>query len=187
MSVVKTIDPFVNELLNPKTREKSYLKLLDTYQERLYWYIRKIVLTHENADDVLQNTFIRVYKNIENFKHNSSLSTWIFRIAHNESLRFLEKHNKYDISSLDEIQKDYLTVLKEDPYFEGDDIQTKLHQSIAELTFKQRQVFNMKYFDDLSFKEISDILDINENTLKSAYYAAVKHIEQKVTSLQLIE
>ena len=183
---MKTIDPFVSELLNPKTRDKSYLKLLNTYQERLYWYIRKIVLTHENTNDVLQNTFIRVFKNIENFKHQSSLSTWLYRIAHNESLRYLEKNNKFNMSSLDEVQNDYLTELKQDPYFEGDDLQIKLHQSISKLTLKQRQVFNMKYFDDLSFKEISEILDINESTLKSAYYTAVKHIEQTVTSLQII-
>ena len=171
----------INKLKDPQTRGKAFPTLLDLYQERLYWYIRKIVITHENADDVLQNTFLRVFKSIASFKGRSSLSTWMFRIAHNESLRLLEKVNKTYLASLDEVHPTYLKDLAQDPYFDGKKTQLKLHQIIEEnLSSKQRTVFNMKYFDELSFKEIAEILDINENTLKSSYYNAVKIIEEEV-------
>ena len=172
---------FITKLQDPKTREKAFHLLLDHYQERLYWYIRKIVITHENADDVLQNTFIRIFKNIASFEGRSSLSTWMFRIAHNESLRLLEKLNKTHLASLDEVHPSYLKDLTQDPYFDGDATKLKLHQIIEkQLSPKQRTVFNMKYFDDLSFREIAEILDSNENTLKSSYYNAVKIIEEEV-------
>ena len=172
---------FITKLKDPKTREQAFHRLLDRYQERLYWYIRKIVITHENADDVLQNTFIRIFKNIVSFEGRSSLSTWMFRIAHNESLRLLEKVNKNHLASLDQVHPAYLKDLTQDPYFDGDATKLKLHQIIEkQLSAKQRTVFNMKYFDDLSFKEIAELLDINENTLKSSYYNAVKIIEAEV-------
>lgn len=172
---------FIIELKDPKTREKAFHTLLDQYQERLYWYIRKIVITHENADDALQNTFMRIFKSIASFEGRSSLSTWMFRIAHNEALRLLKKLNKTHLASLDEVHPGYLQDLTQDPYFDGDATKLKLHQIIEkQLNPKQRTVFNMKYFDDLSFKEIAELLDSNENTLKSSYYNAVKIIEEEV-------
>lgn len=171
----------IQHLKDPKTREKAFHKLLDHYQVRLYWYIRKIVITHENADDVLQNTFLRIFKNIDSFKGKSSLATWMFRIAHNESLRLMEKNNKIRLLSFDEIKPSYMEDLALDPFFDGEKTKVRLHHIIeSKLTNKQRIIFNMKYFDELSFKQIAEILNVNENTLKSSYYNAVKIIEEDV-------
>jgi RNA polymerase sigma factor (sigma-70 family) len=153
----------IKKLKDTTLKDIAFSELLDGYQERLYWHIRKIVITHENAGDVLQNTFIRVYKSIANFQEKSSLHTWMYRIAYNESLRFLEKNNKKVHENID-----------------GDEIQIKLNTIIASFTEKQKRIFHMKYFDDLSFREISEVLKISESTLKSAYYTAVKIIEEKI-------
>ena len=180
---MNTETQLIQALSQPETKEKAFLSLLDQYQERLYWYIRKIVITHENADDALQNTFVRIYRNIQSFKGQSSLSTWMYRIARNEALRLLEKENKMQLASLDDINPGYLEDLTQDPYFDGDQAKLELHKIIeTQLTNKQRIVFNMKYFDELSFREMADILDVNENTLKSAYYSAVKIIGEAVTA-----
>ncbi|MBG7612179.1 sigma-70 family RNA polymerase sigma factor [Polaribacter sp. BAL334] len=168
------------KLQNPALKDSAFNELLDTYQERLYWHIRKMVITHENADDVLQNTFIRVYKNIQNFQEKSSLHTWMFRIAYNESIRYLEKNNKKGYEISEEFVEEKVKILSEDTYFNGDEIQLKLHKIIEGFTEKQKRVFQMKYFDELSFKEISELLKVSENTLKSAYYTAVKIIEEKI-------
>lgn len=168
----------IKKLKNVTLKDTAFSELLDTYQERLYWHIRKIVSTHENADDVLQNTFIRIYKNIQQFK--SSLHTWMYRIAYNESLRFLENNNKKRYDDIDTISESHLEVLFEDEYFDGDEIQKKLTNIIARFTEKQQRVFQMKYFDDLSFRKISEILEVSESTLKSTYYTTVKIIEEKI-------
>lgn len=168
------------ELQLPRTRDKAFSQLIDLYQERLYWHIRKIVLTHDNAKDVLQNTFIRVHTGIMKFKGNSTLHTWMFRIAYNESVRFLEKHKRTRAHSIDDGHNSYLNTLTQDPYFDGGELQLKLNRIISQLKEKQRTVFQMKYFDELSFKEISEILQVSENTLKSSYYASVKIIEEKI-------
>lgn len=170
----------IKDLKNPTLKNKAFKTLLDLYQERLYWHIRKIVLTHENANDVLQNTFIRVFRSIKIFKEKSSLLTWMYRIAYNESIRFLEKSNKMRSVSIDDIPSKNSEMVSEDIYFDGDAIQLKLHKVIAQLTDKQRLVFQMKYFDDLSFKQIAEISEISESTLKSSYYTAVKKIEEKM-------
>ena len=169
----------IKRLKNRKLRNEAFKELLDLYQERLYWHIRKIVITHENANDVLQNTFIRVFKGIQNFKANSTLHTWMYKIAYNESLRFLKKYKPGTSLSFSE-NNDYLKALTQDVYFNGSEIQLKLNRIISELSGKQQRVFQMKYFDDLNFREISEILDISENTLKSSYYSAVKIIEKEI-------
>lgn len=170
----------VKKLKNPALKDKAFSELLDIYQERLYWHIRKLVTTHENADDVLQNTFIRVYKSIHKFEEKSALHTWMYRIAYNESMRLLEKNTKKSYDNIDEISSNHLEVLFEDEYFDGNEIQKKLHRIIAGLKEKQKRVFQMKYFDDLSFRQISEILSISESTLKSTYYTVVKIIEEKI-------
>lgn len=171
----------IRDLKDSTTREKAFSRLLDLYQEKIYWHIRKMVLNHDNANDVLQNTFVRVFKYIEKFKGNSSLQTWIYKIAYNESVRFLNK-NKMKLNSIDEVNIKYLENLTDDVYFDGDEIQVKLQEVISQLTEKQRLVFQMKYFDDLTFKQISEILKQKESTLKSSYYYSVKIIEEKMTS-----
>jgi len=168
------------KLKNPKLKNKAFKELLDLYQERLYWHIRKIVITHDNANDVLQETFIRIYKGITNFKEKSSLHTWMYRIAYNESLRFIEKNKRNSQVSLEENNNQYLNTLMEDSYFNGNELQLKLQTIISKLSKKQQRVFQMKYFDDLSFREMSEILNVSENTLKSSYYSIVKTIEEKI-------
>lgn len=170
----------IQELQRPKTIDKAFNELIDLYQERLYWHIRKLVITHDNANDVLQNTFIRVYKGIKKFQGKSALHTWMFRIAYNESLRFLKKNKRLTAYSLQDISTKYLNTLSQDPYFDGDELQLKLHAIISVLNEKQRRVFQMKYFDELSFREISEVLQISENTLKSSYYNVVRIIEEKI-------
>lgn len=170
----------VKKLKDPSLKDKAFSELLDVYQERLYWHIRKIVHTHENADDVMQNTFIRIYKSIANFKEKSSLHTWMYRIAYNESIRFLEKNNKKSYDNIEQIPKSNLEVLFEDEYFDGNEIQRKLNKIIDGFKEKQKRVFQMKYFDDLSFRQISEILNVSESTLKSTYYSCVKIIEEKI-------
>lgn len=139
-----------------------------------------MVQSHEDAHDVSQNTFVRVYRSIDKFEGKSSLLTWIYRIAYNESLRFLEKEKKRRHQSMEEVSTYQLGKLMESEYFDGDQLHERLLHIVENLTEKQRRVFQMKYFDDLSFREISEVLDVSESTLKSSYYAAVKVIEEKI-------
>ena len=139
-----------------------------------------MVKSHEDAHDVSQNTFVRVYRSIDKFEGKSSLLTWIYRIAYNESLRFLEKEKKRRHQSMEEVSTYQLGKLMESEYFDGDQLHERLLHIVENLTEKQRRVFQMKYFDDLSFREISEVLDVSESTLKSSYYAAVKVIEEKI-------
>jgi len=176
---LKTEADLLDDLRQPQRKERAFKELVELYQQRLYWHIRKIVLTHENADDVLQETFLRIFKGIDSFKEKSSLSTWMYRIAHNESLRFLQK-NKMSKNSTGIDDSIYLEKLTSDSYFDGDEVKKKLHATLLGLTEKQRRVFQMKYFDDLSFKEIAEILKVNENTLKSSYYSSVNTIQRRM-------
>ncbi len=175
----------IQEILKPKQKDKAFKNLLDIYQERLYWHIRKLVITHENANDVLQNTFIRVYKNLPKFKQNSSLHTWMYRIAYNESMRFLEQNKKTQHNSIDDVNDKYLKSLIEDPFFEGNEAQIKLQKTLAKLPEKQRIVFQMKYYDELKFREISEIINKNENTIKTLYYTSVKFIKENIHQIEL--
>ena len=177
---------FIKRLTSSRHKEKAFAELLDLYQQRLYWHIRKLVLTHENADDVLQNTFLRVYKSLSNFKQQSSLSTWMYRIAHNESLRFLENEKKKKHISLDDETNNYLGILTQDVYFEGKEVQLKLQRLLSELPDKQRKIFQMKYYDNLKFRQMADILGVKEGTLKSSYYSTVKRIEEKILDIELL-
>lgn len=170
----------IKKLKNPKLKNEAFRDLLDLYQERLYWHIRKIVITHDNANDVMQETFIRIFKGINNFEEKSSLHTWMYRIAYNESIRFLERNKIKTSVSIEQDNNSYIKNLTQDSFFNGNELQLKLNQIISNLSNKQQRVFQMKYFDDLSFHEISDLLNISENTLKSAYYSAVKTIEEKI-------
>lgn len=183
---MKNETAFINNLLNEKSRDKAFKELLDLYQKRLYWHIRKIVITHENADDVLQNTFLRVYKSLPNFKQQSSLHTWMFKIAYNESIRFLSNEKKKQNDSFDDLNKTYLNNLTSDSFFEADGVQFKLQQILAALPEKQRHIFQLKYFDDLKFKEMETILQIKEGTLKTSYYATVKHIKENMLNVELL-
>ncbi|MFT5435632.1 MAG: RNA polymerase sigma factor (sigma-70 family) [Ulvibacter sp.] len=173
-------DKLLKRLQIERYKDRAFSELLDLYQERIYWHIRKIVLTHENANDVLQNTFIRVHKSIDKFEGKSSLHTWMYRIAYNESIRFLEKEKRKKSVSMDEISTGHYEQLKASEYFDGEELHEKLLTIIHEMTEKQQRVFQLKYFDDLSFRKISILLEVSESTLKSSYYGAVKIIEEKI-------
>lgn len=167
----------VDQLKQPDSQASAFEVLVDTYKERLYWHIRRIVLNHDDTDDVLQNTFIKVYKNIEGFKGDSKLYSWMYRIATNEALTFLKGKSKRLGISDKELQDRVLDNLQADVYFEGDKIQLKLQKAIATLPEKQKLVFNMKYFEELKYEEISEILETSVGGLKASYHLAVKKIE----------
>ena len=168
--------------LKSKTNIDSVFKeLVSLYKEPLYWHIRNIVKSHDDADDVLQNTFIKVYKNIDAFKGESKLYSWMYRIAANEAITFINKKAKRLQITNEEAQELALNNLVSDVYFEGEAIQLKLQQAIATLPHKQQLVFNMKYFEALKFKDMSDILETSEGALKASYHIAVKKIEEYLT------
>ena len=173
---------FILRLQDPKSKEAAFRELLQLYKERLYWHIRKIVISHDDADDVLQNTFIKVYKSIDKFKGESKLYSWLYRIATNESITHLNKNAKR-LQIINEEQKsNAINSLAADVYFEGDEIQLKLQKAIASLPEKQQLVFNMKYFDDIKYKDMAEILETSEGALKASYHIAVKKIETYLTS-----
>ncbi len=167
----------VKELQSEQHKEKAFRALITLYKERLYWHIRNIVKTHDDADDVLQNTFIKIYKNIHNFKGDSKLYSWMYRIATNESITLLNKNAKRLQITSEEVQQLAINNLTSDVYFEGEEIQLKLQKAIATLPEKQQLVFNMKYFEELKYKDISEILETSEGALKASYHIAVKKIE----------
>ena len=170
-------ETLVHQLKQVDTQAKAFEVLINTYKERLYWHVRRIVLNHDDADDVLQNTFIKVYRNIDGFKGDSKLYSWMYRIATNEALSFLKKKsNKLGVNSV-ELQERMANNLQADVYFEGDQIQLKLQKAIATLPEKQKLVFNMKYFDELKYEEISEILETSVGALKASYHLAVKKLE----------
>lgn len=167
----------LNQLQDPNQLHEAFKELVSLYKERLYWQIRNIVKNHDDADDVLQNTFIKIYRNINKFKGESRLFSWMYRIATNEAITFLNsKAKKLHITS-EELQEQIVSNLESDVYFEGDEIQLQLQKAIAILPEKQQQVFNMKYFQELKYSEISNILGTSEGALKSSYHIAVKKIE----------
>jgi len=168
---------FIEQLKNPLTQEKAFRSLMSQYKERLYWHIRKIVISHDDADDVLQNTFIKVYRNINNFKAESKLFSWMYRIATNEAITFINKRAKQNHLDISELQFKMAENLEADVYFEGNEIQLKLQKAVAKLPQKQQLVFNMKYFDDMKYKDISEILETSVGALKASYHHAVKKIE----------
>jgi len=168
---------FVNALKNSETKEKAFKRLVSEYKERLYWHIRKLVLDHDDAHDVIQNTFIKIHLNIDNFRETSSLYTWMYRIATNESLNFINsKAKKMGIQNQEWIEAK-TDGLKADSYFDGNDAAHNLQKMIARLPEKQRIVFNMRYFDNMSYKDISEVLDTSVGALKASYHHAVKKIK----------
>lgn len=179
---MNTEQELLNKLKSPKYKEQAFRELITLYKERLYWHIRKIVISHDDTDDVLQNTFIKVFRSIDNFKGESKLYSWMYRIATNESITFINKNAKRLQITNEEVQQYAVNNLQSDVYFEGDEIQLKLQQAIAILPQKQQLVFNMKYFDDLKYKEISEILETSEGALKTSYHLAVKKIEAYLKS-----
>ncbi|MDP2687493.1 MAG: sigma-70 family RNA polymerase sigma factor [Aequorivita sp.] len=168
----------VTALQTEADKEFAFRELVSQYKERLYWQIRNMVLDHDDADDVLQNTFIKIFKNINSFKGESKLHTWMYRIAANESITFLNKKAKHNNISIDNVKDNAVRKLESDVYFEGDQIQLQFQKAIATLPDRQRLIFTMKYFEDHTFEELSAILETSVGGLKSSYHIAVKKITE---------
>jgi len=162
-----------------QTRERGFRILLSQYKERVYWHIRRILYDHEDANDVTQDVFVKVWKSLDKFRGDSKLFSWIYRIATNESLNYLKKQKKKKNIPLDQVSN-YLENKVQHENVTGDEIERKLHKALAKLPEKQRLVFNMKYFENLKYREISEILDISEGSLKASYHYAVKKIEENL-------
>lgn len=171
----------IENLKSNQHSNAAFKELISLYKERLYWQIRHIVKSHEDTDDVLQNTFLKIYKNIKNFKGESKLYSWMYRIATNEALTFIKKRAKELQLSHEETQQLALENLRADIYFEGDEIQLKLQEAIATLPEKQQLVFNMRYFQEIKYKDMSKILDTSEGALKASYHIAMKKLEEYLT------
>ncbi|MCM8570773.1 RNA polymerase sigma factor [Gramella jeungdoensis] len=171
-------DQFVERLKDSSSSQEAFRELIALYKERLYWHIRNIIKDHDDTDDVLQNTFLKVFRNIDQFKGDSKLYSWMYRIATNESITFLNKKARRLKITSEELQNQIIDNLESDVYFEGNEIQLKLQKAIATLPDKQQQVFNMKYFQELKYREMAEILNTSEGALKASYHHAVKKIEE---------
>ena len=164
---------------NAATRERAFTAIIKKYQERLYWHIRRLVVQHEDANDVLQNLFIKVWKGLDNFREDSQLYTWLYRIATNESLSFLEHEKKRAIGSLQEEMEDGLAnKVKADSHFNANQLEWRLQLAIQQLPEKQRVVFNLRYYDEMPYHEMSEVLDTSVGALKASYHHAAKKIEE---------
>lgn len=169
---------FIKDLLDPKTQNKAFQVLLSSYQKPIYNHVRNIVLNHDDADDVLQNTFVKVFRSLKDFKGESKLFSWIYRIATNEAITFLNAKAKRNGMTSADFQEKQIENLQADSYFEGDEIQLKLQKAIAILPEKQQLVFKMRYFEELKYEELSEILGTSVGALKASYHHAVKKIEE---------
>ena len=168
----------LKQLNDEGKRAAAFSTLVRTYQERLYWHIRKMVLSHEDSNDVLQNTFMKAWNGLDGFRGESQLSTWLYRIATNETLTFLSSKRMRNTNSIDDVEDSLILNLRADSYFNGTEIQLRLQEAILTLPEKQRLVFNMKYFDDITYEEMENILGTSVGALKASYNHAVKKIEK---------
>lgn len=161
----------------PQTKEQAFTTIIKKYQERLYWHIRRMVVSHDDANDVLQNVFIRVWNGLENFKEESQLYTWLYRIATNESLTFIENQKKRSAVSLSDVETGLSNKIKADKHFDPNRLEWKLQLAIQQLPEKQRIVFTLRYYDEMPYEEMSRVLETSEGALKASYHHAVKKIE----------
>ncbi len=173
-----TSDDQILELLrSDQTFERGFRLLMSQYRERLYWHIRRLVLVHEDADDVLQNTFIKIYRGILQFEGKSKLYTWLYRIATNEALTHLQSRARHSTSSFDDTSALLCNRLRADEWFDGDEIQVRLQKAITQLPDKQRIVFNLRYYDEMPYEEMAGMLDTSVGALKASFHHATKKIE----------
>tara|TARA_B100000683_G_scaffold276383_2_gene330190 strand:+ start:31987 stop:32529 length:543 start_codon:yes stop_codon:yes gene_type:complete len=175
-----TEEEIIEKIQDKKTVNYGFNLLMDKYQEQVYWVIRRMVIDHDVADDIAQDTFVKVWKNLSSFKGDAKLSTWIYRIATNESLTYLRKKKRRFFLPIGDVEHELSSSLESDHYYSGDEIQLKLQKALLKLPEKQRLVFNMKYFEEMKFKDIAEILDVSVGSLKAQYHHAVKKIEKFV-------
>jgi len=165
---------------DPETKERAFTAIVRKYQEKLYWHIRRMVVEHEDANDVLQNVFIRVWNGLENFREDSQLYTWLYRIATNECLSYLEQQKRKSALPLDETESGLSNKIVADKYFDPNKLEWKLQLAIQQLPDKQRVVFTLRYYDEMPYEEMSRVLDTSEGALKASYHHAVKKIEDYI-------
>lgn len=173
------IDRDILRLFNKSnSRKEGFALLVKTYQKQVYWHVRRMVIDHDDTNDITQDIFIKIWNGLENFRGKSQLYTWIYRIASNEALSFLKKRSRMYLLPLGDVENKLAETLHDDNYFTGDEIQNKLQQAILDLPRKQRLVFNMKYYDGIKYEEMSQILKTSVGALKASYHHAVKKIEK---------
>lgn len=177
-----TDDKLLKLFREENSRNYAYNLIVRKYQERLYWHIRRMVIVHEDADDVVQNTLIKAWKGLGKFKEDAKLYTWLYRIATNETITFLNKKKKQFFIPINDVEHELSEALESDEFYTGDEIQLKLQKAILSLPKKQRLVFNMKYYDELKYNEIAEILSTSVGSLKASYHYAVKKIENYLIS-----
>ena len=175
----------LQQFRNPATQEQAYTTLIKKYQEKLYWHIRRMVVDHDDTNDVLQNVFIRVWKGLGNFREDSQLYTWLYRIATNECLSFIEQQKKKSSVSLDEMESSLSNKVKADSNFDANKLEWKLQLAIQQLPEKQRVVFTLRYYDEMPYEEMSRVLETSEGALKASYHHAVKKIEDYILIIKL--
>ena len=168
------------EFRNPDSKEKAFTSIIKKYQEKLYWHLRRMVVDHEDANDVLQNVMIRVWNGLENFREDSQLYTWLYRVATNECLTFLEQQKKRASVSLSDVESGLENKIKADQNFDGKKLEWKLQLGIQQLPEKQRIVFQLRYYDEMPYEEMSRVLETSEGALKASYHHAVKKIEEYI-------
>lgn len=181
--VATTEKEIIDLLIDPVRRREAFSQILEKYQRMLYYHIRRMVIDHDDANDVLQNTFIKAWKGLDNFRGDSALKTWLYRIATNESITFLNAKNKRSFSDVNDLQNDLKHSLSEGRYIQADELQLKLHEAILSLPERQRLVFNMRYYDEMKYEEISEVLGVTTGALKASYHHAVKKIEAIITGV----
>ncbi len=167
----------LHQFKQPENKERAYTAIIKKYQEKLYWHIRRMVVEHEDANDILQNMFIKVWNSLENFREDSQLYTWLYRIATNESLTFLEQLKRRSAVRLSDVEDGLSNKIKADENFDGNKVEWKLQLAMQKLPEKQRIVFNLRYYDEMPYEEMSRILETSEGALKASYHHAAKKIE----------
>jgi len=168
----------MQQLTDPKSQGTAFERLVREYSEQLYWQVRRMVLSHEDANDVLQNVFLKAWSHLDDFHQDSKISTWIYRIAVNESLDFLRRKKNQIVMNADDGGQSVSQTLMADRYFDGDDTEALLQEAIAQLPDVQRTVFNLRYFEEMKYGDISKLLDTSEGALKASYHIAVKKISE---------
>lgn len=178
MAVTAPDSELLQRFRDPVTKESAFTSIIKKYQEKLYWHIRRMVVMHDDANDVLQNVFIRVWKGLENFREDAQLYTWLYKIATNECLTFLDQQKRKSAVSFESVEVELGNKVKADQHFDANKLEWKLQLAIQQLPEKQKLVFNLRYFDEMPYEEMSRVLDTSEGALKASYHHAVKKIEE---------
>lgn len=180
MAITFSDEELLEKFRDPNTKESAFENIIKKYQEKLYWHIRRMVIGHEDANDVLQNMFIKVWKSLDNFREESQLYTWLYRIATNESLTYLSKQKKNASLSIDNEESSLSNKLKSDTHFDANKLEWKLQMAIQSLPDKQKIVFNLRYYDEMPYEEMSKVLETSTGALKASYHHAAKKIEEYI-------